>query len=76
MLKVIRALYTFHQYIIDVYLHSAPEQICKDFINHSMEGSPRVLQSGRHHLVALDSPASNEGSFVFIWWVHLDLITA
>ena len=64
----------FYQHIIDVYFHGAPNQIFKDFVNHSLEGIPRVLEFEGHHLVEVDSPISNEGSFVFIWWVHLDLI--
>ena len=76
MLEVIHVLFTFHQHIIDVYLYGAPDQIFKDFINHSLEGSLRVLKSKGYQLVAVDSPASSESYFAFIWWVHLDLIIA
>ena len=75
MLEVIRTLYIFHQHIVDVYLHGTPDHIFKGFINHSLKGSSRVLKSEEHHLVAVDSP-TNSKRFVFIWWVHLDLIIA
>jgi len=54
MLEVIRALYIFHQHIVDIYLHGTSDQIFKDFINHSLEGSPRVFESEGHHLIAVD----------------------
>ena len=74
MLKVIRALYIFHQHIIDVYFHGAPNQVLEDFVNHSLERGPSILESEGHHLVAVDSPTNSESCLVFIWWVHLDLI--
>ena len=55
------ALYTFHQYIIDVYFCGAPDQVLEDFVNHSLESSPSILESEGHHLVAVDSPISGEG---------------
>jgi len=76
MLVVIRALYTLHQHIIDVCLHGALDQILKDFVNHSLERGPDVLESKGHHLVAIDFLIGYEGSFFFIWWVYLDLIVA
>jgi len=66
MLDVIRTLYTFYQHIVDVNLHGALNQVSKDFINHSLEGSPCVLESEGHHFVALYSPTSSDGSIVFI----------
>ena len=51
MLEVVRAMYTFHRHIIYVYLHGAPDQVLKDFVNHLLEGSPRVFESEGHHLV-------------------------
>ena len=76
MLKVIRMLYTFHQHIIDAHLHGIFDQVLKDFIYHLLEGCPYVLESERHHLVAVDSLTNGECRFVFIRWVHLDLIIA
>jgi len=76
MLEVIHALYTFHQHIVDVYLHGAPDQVLKDFVNHSLENSPCVLETEGHHLVTVDTSTSSESDCVFIWWVHLDLIIA
>ena len=74
MLKMICVLYTFHQYINDVHLHGFPDQVLEDFVYHPLEGSPCVIKSAGYHLVAIDSPTNGEGCFVFIWWVHLDLI--
>ena len=69
-------MYTFYQHIIYVYLHGAPDQVLKDFVNHSLEGSPYVLESEGHHFAAVNSPTSSEGIFVFILWVHVDLVIA
>jgi len=76
MLEVICALYTFHQHIINVHLHGVPDQVLEDFVYHPLEGSPCILESDGHHLEAMDSSTSGEGRFVFIQWVHLDLIIA
>ena len=62
--------------IIDVNLHGAPNQVFKGIINHSLEGESFVFEFEGHHPVAVDSSTSNKGSFVFFWWVHLDLIVA
>ena len=67
MLEMIRALYTFHQHIVDVYFHGAPDQILEDFVNHSLESVPNILESDRHHHVAVDSMISGEGYLIFIW---------
>ena len=70
---MIHALYTFHQHIIYVYFRGAPDQVLGDVVNHSLEGSPNILDSEGHHFVAVDSPTSNEGSLIFIWWMYFDL---
>jgi len=76
MLEMICAFYTFHQYIVNVYyFRGTPDQIFEDFVNYSLKGCPRLLESEGHHLIAVDSSTSKD-SFVFIWWVHLDLIVA
>ena len=64
------------QHIIDVHLHGVPDQVLKDFVYHPLEGCPCVLNFEGRHLIAVDSLTIDEGSFVFIWWVHLDLIVA
>jgi len=74
MLEVICALYTFHQHIADVYFHGAPNQVFEDFVNHSLECGPNILESEGHHLVAVESATSSKGCLVFIWLVHLDVI--
>jgi len=71
MLEVIHAMYTFHQYILDVYFHDAPDQALEDFVNHSLERVSSILESEGYHFV--DFSVSSEGCLVFIWWVHLDL---
>ena len=67
MLEVICTLYTFHQHVVDVYLHAAPDQDLEDFVNHSLERGPDILESKGHHFVAVDSLIGYEGCFVFIW---------
>jgi len=74
MLEVIRALYTFHQYIVDVYFHGAPDQVLEDFVNHSLESGPSILESEGHHFVAKDSPISDKGYLILVRRVQLDLI--
>ena len=75
MLEVIRGLYTLHQHIIDVNLHGAPDQVFKILLTIA---GMWVLRSRvrRDYFVTVDSPTSGEGRFVFVWWVHLDLIVA
>jgi len=46
-------LYTFHQYIIDIHLHGTPDQVLEDFVYHSLEGNPCVLEFKGHHLIAV-----------------------
>jgi len=36
MLELIRALYSLHQYIIDINHYVAPDQVFKNFIDYSM----------------------------------------
>ena len=74
MLEVIHALFTFHQYIVNVYFHGAPNQVLEDFVSHSLESGPSILGSEGRYLLVVDSPISYESYLVFVWWVHLDLI--
>jgi len=67
MLEVIHALSTLYQHIVDINLHGTPDQFFKDFIDHSLEGGPCVLELEGHHLIAVDSPTNSEDDFVFIW---------
>ena len=48
------------QHIIDVHLHGVPDQVLEDFVYHSLEGCPCVLESEGHHLVAVDSLIGGE----------------
>jgi len=57
-----------------VYLHDMQDQVLEDLVYHSLEGCSGVLQSERHHLIAVDSPIGKECHLVFVWWMHLDLI--
>jgi len=43
MLEMIRALYTLHQHIIDIYFRGVSDHILEDFANHSLKGSPAFL---------------------------------
>ena len=74
MLEVIRAHDTFHQHVINIHFHCAPDQILEDLINHALEGGPSIFKPAGHHHVAINFPTSSKSSLVFIWWVHLDLV--
>jgi len=76
MLEVIRAMYTFHQHIIYVQLHGIPDKVLEGLVYHALESGPGVLESERHHFVAVNFPIRGIGGLIFIWWVHLDLIIA
>jgi len=73
MLEVIRAQHALYQHVIDVYFHGSLEQSLKTLLTIRWN-VPRILESKRYYLIAVDSAISGEGHLVFIRQVHLDLI--
>ena len=74
MFHVVSALEALHKHVVDVYLYGVFSLLFEDLVDHSLESYSRILQSERHHLVALDSSVGDECRLVLIWWIHFDLI--
>ena len=71
VLHMVGALKTLHEHVVDVHLHGMFDQL---LVDHSLEGYSGVLQSGRHHLIVVNSLISDKHHLVFVWWMHIDLI--
>jgi len=71
---VISALEALHKHVVDVYLYGVSSLLFEDLVEHSLESCSSILQSERHHLVALDSSVGDECRLVLVWWIHFDLI--
>jgi len=50
--------------------------VLEDLVDYSLEDCSGVLQSKRHHLIAVDSPIGDERRLVYVWWMLLDLIVS
>ena len=73
---MVRTLGALHQHVVDIYLHSMPDQIFEHLVDHPLEGGSSILQSKGHNLVAKDSPISSESGLVLVRQVHIDMVVA
>ena len=52
----------------NIYFDGAPDQILEDFVDHSLESGPSVLESKINYPIVVDSPIGSEGDFVSSDW--------
>ena len=66
----------FNQHIIYVYLHSYAYLLLEHSVYQSLVGGSCVLESKRHHPIAIGSMRYNERGLFLVVWVHTDLVVA
>ena len=67
---------TFDKHIIDINLYSLPYQRPKHFGDHSLIGCSCVLQTERHHPIAICSPGCDKSCLFLVGRVHWNLMIA
>jgi len=51
-------------------------KVLEDLVYHPKEGGPCILESEGHQLIVVNSLTCGKSCFIFIWWIHSDLIIA
>ena len=74
--EVVPLVEAFNEHVVNIHRHCLRDQRSEDEIDQPLKSCPGVLESERHHLVAVDGAISDEHCLVFIWWVHANLIVA
>ena len=70
---MIRALFGFHQHIININLHGTAEQRSEHFCHQPLISGPCILQLEGHHIIAIQSVGvtkdvfSASGGCIGIW---------
>ena len=66
----------FNQHIIYVYLHSYAYLLLEHPVHQSLVGGSCVLESKRHHPIAIGSLLYDERGIFLVVWVHTNLVVA
>ena len=66
----------FNQHIIYVYLHSYAYLLLEHPVYQSLVSGSCVLESKRHHPIAIGSLRCDEQGLFLVVWVHTDLVVA
>ena len=74
VLQVVDISETLHKHVIDVHLHGTSDLLLENLVGHPLESCSYVLQSERHHHVAVDPSVGDEHHLVFVLGMHLDLV--
>ena len=74
MSDIIRALFGFHQHIVNINLHGTAEQRSEHFLHQPLISGPCILQSEGHHIIEIQSVGRDERCLFYIRGVHRDLV--
>ena len=61
-------------HIININLYFFVDQIMQQSGGYTLVSSTSIFKAKWHNLIAICSPCSNKGSFLHIFWSHLNLI--
>ena len=63
-------------YVVNIDLDVSPNLLSETVLHHSLVGGTRVLEPEGHCCVTVDAERRDECCFVFVFFLHLDLVVA
>ena len=73
---MVRFSYALYQHIINVHLHSLPDQMPEQTGHYPLVSCSCILQSKGHYSIVINSFGSNKGSLLLVGQGHWNLVVA